>query len=341
MCRQVNRVLWNKLDEFADSEAVGLYITGPQGIGKSHALYHCVCALRLHKDFVRVTYIQDCESWVTSHLLSPYHYLLRELCETFMDDQISTTDKKTIAEWAEWVEQAVDTQTKDDRFRALYAVPQTFVETNCLRWVSVFDQANALRTDRLTILGTYADLHFPFSMAFYFSPKVVISASANNDPNRKLPDNFLVVPLSATQYSDEEWALVTREIKDDPSLPDVEFWTNKVPLEFSKLNPPGSEGTKLETKLQVYKEQREKEMAEDHRRFLASLSSGGLLSFQDALAGCIHDVDVFDHTCIDRHLMFADHKKIRSITPLARHVMMQLSRQVDNTRYKDTGTDTI
>ena len=62
----------------------------------------------------------------------------------------------------------------------------------------------------------------------------MISASANNEISRKLPQGFKEVQVAsfdddATHYSDEEWSLATDNFKSDPALDDVAFWTSRVP----------------------------------------------------------------------------------------------------------------
>ena len=174
MSRVVNQKIWEEVQGLLKLKSTqGLSITGPQGIGKSHALYFCVCVLRLFRSKVRVTYLQSCEEWVKSHGDVPYIFLLRELCETFMDDEISTGDKKTIADWAEWVLDARPKE-REERFQELHLVLNAFVKAKKLRWISVFDQENGLHSDRLgmTIAGVHAAKHYPFNLAGTFSEKV-------------------------------------------------------------------------------------------------------------------------------------------------------------------------
>jgi DNA replication protein DnaC len=63
-----------------------IYVSGPQGIGKSHALYTYACVLCTQRqDNVRVTYVQSCLKWVASHNNDEFRYIIDELymCATF------------------------------------------------------------------------------------------------------------------------------------------------------------------------------------------------------------------------------------------------------------------
>ena len=90
--RDISRLLNKKIADIGDS----VYVSGAQGIGKSYGLYTCACMLRLQRSSnVRVTYVQSCREWVSSHNEDEYLYILNELCETFQDDVLPDNDSET------------------------------------------------------------------------------------------------------------------------------------------------------------------------------------------------------------------------------------------------------
>jgi hypothetical protein len=65
-------------------------LKGPQGAGKSAALFLLVSAWRsLRREGVRVTYVQDAAEWVASHDRSPFEFLLCELLYTFLGEVVA------------------------------------------------------------------------------------------------------------------------------------------------------------------------------------------------------------------------------------------------------------
>jgi hypothetical protein len=146
------------------------YVSGSQGIGKTHALYTSACLFRLLRVYkIRVTYIQSCRSWVVSHIDEQYQFILNELCETFQDDLISgIEDFRTIDKWAEWVMDARPMNgERDGRFATLKEVLNSFVSNEKIRWISIFDQENGLYKSNHSKANVY-----PFESIEGFSQQV-------------------------------------------------------------------------------------------------------------------------------------------------------------------------
>jgi hypothetical protein len=175
--RDVTRQLWATLRKLIkEPNASGIYINGPQGIGKSHAMYGCACVLRVLRSKVRLTYIQSCEEWVNSHGDDPYRFLLNELCSTFQDDKISDDeDKPTVIEWADWVTEVAADQ-RDSRFKDMKIALTSFVKRNALCWITLVDQENALHSDSHLINGQHAAGFYPFNIIRSFSSKVRLAS---------------------------------------------------------------------------------------------------------------------------------------------------------------------
>jgi hypothetical protein len=175
--RDVTRQLWTALRKLIKKpNASGIYINGPQGIGKSHAMYGCACVLRLLRSKVRLTYIQSCEEWVKSHGDDPFRFLLNELCSTFQDDKISDDeDKPTVIEWADWVTEVAADQ-RDSRFKDMKIALTSFVKRNALCWITLVDQENALHSDSHLINGQHAAGFYPFNIIRSFSSKVRLAS---------------------------------------------------------------------------------------------------------------------------------------------------------------------
>ncbi|CAG8816402.1 17196_t:CDS:1, partial [Gigaspora rosea] len=99
--RSCNEILSKALDSIGEkNESRGLYIFGPSGLGKSYSIYYLVAQLRLYNNLIRVTYINSCEEWWSSHVDEPYKFLLNELIYTFSNDELSPL---TVADWVEFV----------------------------------------------------------------------------------------------------------------------------------------------------------------------------------------------------------------------------------------------
>jgi hypothetical protein len=94
---QIYNAIIKALNE--ENSSRGLHIYGPSGVGKSYSLYYLVSELRLQSDY-RVTYINNCDEWWSSHQIEPYQYLLNELLCTFNKDDLTPL---TITDWVELV----------------------------------------------------------------------------------------------------------------------------------------------------------------------------------------------------------------------------------------------
>ena len=75
----------------------GVRLEGPQGIGKSCALFLIAVALMSKKGY-RVTYVQDCREWRKSQDEEPFKFLLNELLMTFAHD---TIEGRSMKDWAD------------------------------------------------------------------------------------------------------------------------------------------------------------------------------------------------------------------------------------------------
>ncbi|CAB4404160.1 unnamed protein product [Rhizophagus irregularis] len=83
---QIYNAIMKALNE--ENSSRGLHIYGPFGLGKSYSLYYLVSELRLQHDY-RVTCINNCEGWWSSHQIEPYQYLLNELLCTFNKEELT------------------------------------------------------------------------------------------------------------------------------------------------------------------------------------------------------------------------------------------------------------
>jgi DNA replication protein DnaC len=71
--REVTRILFNAVN---GASYKSFYVSGSQGIGKTHALYTCACLFRLLRGYkIRVTYTQSSKShlnWTFENLANAY-----------------------------------------------------------------------------------------------------------------------------------------------------------------------------------------------------------------------------------------------------------------------------
>jgi len=146
----------------------GIFVKGPQGIGKSHSLVNTVRQLLYGSGGkYLVTFISDCETWRS------LQHLLTAICASFnattdeLGIQLRSTEELNRTELDKLID-AVDTKLKGQG----------------RQWVFVFDQVNKLFS-RFPGVDSINGLPFPFDyLSGVMGPNritAIISASANNE----------------------------------------------------------------------------------------------------------------------------------------------------------------
>lgn len=179
----IQRQSFIDLNSFIEEKAI-TYVHGPQGFGKSFALYHLFCALStspLH----RVLYVPDCSMLNGAGSVC----LFEALIAAFARDEQLLADLRPYAsvrkehDWAE-IEHLIVTHCDNYQLEGL-ATPLTFI--------AIFDQHNALLLE--------SRKHWPCNIFLsnglarnHNNYKVVISASATNDEDQPLFKDIAMFP---------------------------------------------------------------------------------------------------------------------------------------------------
>ena len=181
MCREATQKVsqWidtqiiRKLDFRTANQTLALYIHGPQGVGKSHALALDVTVRRLTPTN-RVIYLADCTSWGTGNVGEQYRFLLRAVMVAFSKDA-------PVVQLCREMWNIPDTESEmwhaHGNNLMAHFLPD-YCKKNALQLLAVFDQHNGLTLQQRE--------QMPFSMVEHLLPSrwdtalVIVSASANN-----------------------------------------------------------------------------------------------------------------------------------------------------------------
>ena len=205
----------------ANSAAAGLFVTGPQGIGKSHSLVNLVHSLRA--DGHLVTFIPDCEGWETNEDL--FIASCRSLGVTREELGFNKFDVISDASLRFFLE----------------VITEAIQGVQGKKWFLVFDQVNRIfaRAENMKTKDVGA-LKFPFTLMKQLGREnvvqTIISASANNDLlHRFNHDGFVKYehPIVMTKLEIKAWK--GDNTFSDEQLETILATTGNCPLEFSEL----------------------------------------------------------------------------------------------------------
>ncbi|EGG15894.1 hypothetical protein DFA_09563 [Cavenderia fasciculata] len=262
----VNRTTTKELEEFIVDKvgkARGICVQGPQGVGKSHSLFHIVMKLRLEKDN-RVVYIPDCREWARSG--NGYKFFLDSIIFAFSisnDDFIDQYLKRF---------KILNTEESFTEFLNSVAM---YCNNKNLHIYTFFDQHNGLSDqDRTT---------FPYSMPerylvvgeHWYRHLTVISGSSNNKKvkDRGWPIFLFVVGFNHTEF--KTW----REIESNKEfsgkltidhLEEIKYLTNYIPGEVKEIWKISKENKHLDVSkvLSRYKNQSTRMIIDQDNYFL-------------------------------------------------------------------------
>eukprot|EP00727_Mastigamoeba_balamuthi_P002886 m51a1_g12595 hypothetical protein (628) ;mRNA; f:842-2999 len=212
-----------------DGKAKGAYLHGPQGAGKSHALYHAVCALRADPSRYRVVYIPDCRSWAVGK--KPFRLVLTAIADAFH------ADPEILSGMPPLYETSYMRKHSDDFQEFIETRLPEYCASRGLQLFAVFDQHNGLTQDQRAQL--------PFSLPeslperWIRSALCVVSASANNEYYLKIAADAkwpqLVFNRGFTDAEVTSWCAANGlpSPSDESALDDVLLWTSSVPYDLS------------------------------------------------------------------------------------------------------------
>ncbi|RIB04940.1 hypothetical protein C2G38_1987717 [Gigaspora rosea] len=275
------------------NESRGLYIFGPSGLGKSYSIYYLVAQLRLYNN-LRVTYINSCEEWWSSHENVPYEFLLNELICTFSNDKLSPL---TVADWIEFVIKGL--KKGEECFKTFIEELRKYVLEKEYLWIWVFDQHNALhKYNALTkypylLVKTLPTLLNKIGL-------VIVSASANNEVFPKEFKSWEKFSIYNGYTDDEflEWCKMRNYKIDDPQLKSqldsIRLWTNSYPLELDLWHTTNKSNESNESSLidliektSKYLDWRGTEIKSNYQTFRKNLDHNELISLNNCVVSMI------------------------------------------------------
>ena len=306
--------------------------SGPVGVGKSYLLYLLAAEYRLNRQkLFRVTYINDCASW----RIDKIGYFLRELVATFFNDTIQS---KSIVEWCETL--SGNRSEWEEKMISIMDTLINYVKDNNLQWIVICDQHNALYSHSVVVKD------FPFNLIDFFSKKrgsnirVVISASANNEGYPTEMKGWLTHDISSHRFDNDEfnvwcnqyWLSTGKVDSDSDEAIDALFWTGGVPYELYLLwKQP--KPTLLE-KTRSYRENRVKEMAATHSKFIGRLSEQEKANLMECISRMHLGLSPPEiEVGMDRQLFDIDKDEsgstiITALNPVARHALLAFHRKL-------------
>ena len=210
----VNEIIAKVQENLSKPVSLGLFISGPQGIGKSHSIVNVIRKLQSTGDYL-VTFVPDCGNWKTSD------DLIEAICAS-----IGTTSAATcIGIRKSGNDRGVVLQLIEDVAKGL--------EKANKQWVFVFDQINSLfaRFEPKKEIGL---LDFPF----YLIQQVmhpgritsVMAVSPNSEIFCKVRHRTFIEYKHRTDMTNEEIQLAFSKV-----IVNEMQWTGNVPLYIDML----------------------------------------------------------------------------------------------------------
>jgi hypothetical protein len=213
----IQRDAFTSLKMFVEGKKGLTYVHGPQGVGKSFALYHLYCTLSIDPKN-RVMYISNCADLNKT----AYHVLYEALTAAFALDEpfLQHTRRYTL-------------KLDEIDWKELITYLANYCTASGLTFYAIFDQHNGLDLD----LHRYAPTNLTHWPRLLPGAKIIISASANNeDTPIKMEDDSSPYWFSGG-YSPAElnaWQAYFHFF-DGQDLSNVTDTTANVPFELDKL----------------------------------------------------------------------------------------------------------
>ena len=196
-----------ELQEAIQKQEGALYIHGPQGFGKSLALYQIFCSLRADPNN-RVLYIPSCSSLDNE----PYAILFPAIIDAFAEDEALLPTLLPLFHLHLWTNILIEIND--------------YCNSKAFTFYAIFDQYNGLpEPKRRTIPNNLTEWRIPAPAL-----KIIISASANNQeepPSTSAHHHHYLSKLNPAELA--AWCAHYR-IPEDPSLSEL---TENVPFELS------------------------------------------------------------------------------------------------------------
>jgi len=306
--------IWNLISLRANAlqKAPAVFITGPQGVGKSYSLYEVVCRLRSDQSN-RVIYISDCAGWAS--FKPPTRFLIETVLFAFCQDP------DVIEEW---------TSIKDDPDSILSSLRglSNYCLKNSLNLYAIFDQHNGL-TDTQRKLFPFSIIETELPTYWNANPKafVIIAASSNNTYFLKMASNSTWPKLELTlPFNDDEFALFAKKYLKNFKMDDLRAWTDLMPHELNliRLKARESPGATLQQIYEAYSSERKSEFVALHTEFCKGKDPHSLTAIRLASVYLELGVPATGYLLLDKVLMFQDKsRRVFAVAPLAKEAIIE------------------
>ena len=314
-------------------QSQGLFVRGPQGVGKSHSVYNFVQKLR--SDGHIVTFISDCQSW------DDLYYLWEALCQSILcDPDIIGTSPSDVAEFNKAIRhiqkvlmpvynsytgektqakiyEALERRRKDQKLpREQRPKEQQHTTQEQKRWFFVFDQINRIfSSEHVAGYGTTDAglLRWPFKymdrLNKYDGITCVISASANNEASHvENHENFIDFDHKTEMSEDEfrSWMSAWNyEVKGE-DLRHLKHFTGFCPLQvISYLNDTAE-----------YEEKTILEVGRSLDKLLKNLEQHQKNEVQEAAIACVLNLELGNKSYFDRKYSYRSGVLYKPVFPL-------------------------
>jgi hypothetical protein len=214
----IQRRSFSDLTDFVQKKKGLTSITGPQGAGKSFALYHLWCALSALEDH-RVLYIPHCGSLndpEDSDMIDAFIAAFSRDALDFFNHMLST--------------KRLDANYKPKSWQAFLRQVNIFCKERNLAFVAIFDQYNSLEQSRRKTGPT----DFQFWPLYIGNARIIVSASANNEEEPIKTEDKLAPYLFRSGYEPEElqaWQ-ISHNFFVNEDISDLAKITASLPLEI-------------------------------------------------------------------------------------------------------------
>jgi hypothetical protein len=313
----IQRDAFKSLQEFVEGKEGLTYVHGPQGVGKSFALYHLYCALSINPNN-RVMYIGDCAKLNKG----AYRKLYKAIVAAFaLDDEFLQSIYRYTLKLDE-----------DDWTDLMGEISDHCNAASGLTFYAIFDQHNGLKSEQRTTEPTDF-IKWPEDLS---GAKIIISASANNEYTPiKLEDDESPHWFSGGYTPTElaEWRRSHSFFEGEDFL-DVVHTTGNIPFELDKLRRlklKTKPNLRLDELLEEYVDERTEDMNKSHRAYLANLPKDLKSNERRCMLAAIHGLVLprSPGPIFDRQLFFYQSHLIKPVVPLALDIVRPLLTDLD------------
>jgi len=215
----IQRQIFTDLQTRVQAKEGLTYVHGPQGFGKSFALYHLFCALSTYPNN-RVLYIPDCDMINEDSIFK----LFKAIGAAFAPDSAFLDSIYPLA-----------LSFDNHSWELLLGRIKKYCETNTLTFFAIFDQHNGLKQEQRQRAPTNL-LQWPKALNGPFF-KLIISASANNSDQPLTKDTPSMFPFMKG-LSDVElaaWRAKYAFFVTEASLTSLTELTANIPFELFEV----------------------------------------------------------------------------------------------------------